>query len=286
VRVPGGITDDVASILSVRDLSPLAIVTTLALAAALGAAHALSPGHGKTVMAAYLVGSRGTARHAVALGLLVTMSHTAGVLVLALIVLSATTMIAPERLVPALVIGSGALFVAMGCWMLRDQVRLRAARRVHDHEQADRHDPGHGHPADHPHPHGHEHRRDEEHSHGGIRHRHLPADARDLTWRRLVVLGLAGGLVPSISALILLLGSLAAGRPAYGLVLVVAFGGGMAAVLGGIGFALVYARGLVERRTGHTRFAGALEVLPIAASVLVIAAGLWVTGSSLLGIAI
>ena len=79
-----------------------------------------------------------------------------------------------------------------------------------------------------------------EHSHGGVRHSHLPPTGSTITWRSLFVLGLAGGLIPSTSALLILLGSIAAGRPAFGFVLVVAFGVGMAAVMAGIGLAMVY----------------------------------------------
>ncbi|HET7726667.1 MAG TPA: hypothetical protein VFK54_05005 [Candidatus Limnocylindrales bacterium] len=281
--LPGGVGDELAALLAVEDLTPLAVMATLLLAAGFGAAHALSPGHGKTVMAAYLVGSRGTARHAIALGAIVTLSHTLGVLALGLLILSATVVVPPERLVPALATLSGVLFVAIGGWMLRDQLRARRDAppdaHAHPHPHADA---GHGHPDAHPHAHDHGH----EHAHGPFRHRHAPAG--ELSWRRLAALGLVGGLVPSIPAVVLLLGSAIAGRPAYGLVLVVAFGAGMAAVLAGIGIALVHARAFVERRVlaaGATsaRWVGAVRNLPIAASLVVIAAGLWAAGSSLGG---
>lgn len=285
--VPGGVGEELGALLAVKDLSPLAVVATLLLAAGLGAAHALSPGHGKTVMAAYLVGSRGTARHALALGAIVTLSHTLGVLALGLLILSATVVIPPERLVPALATLSGVLFVAIGGWMLRDQLRARRDARESSHR----------HPHPHPHPYasahaGHDHAEAHtppgshvhEHAHGPLRHRHAPAG--ELSWRRLAALGLVGGLVPSIPAVVLLLGSAIAGRPAYGLVLVVAFGAGMAAVLAGIGVALVHARAFVERRVAgstRARWVGAVRNLPIVASLVVIAAGLWAAGSSLGG---
>lgn len=293
--VPGGIGDELASLIRTDDLTLPVILASLLVAMGLGAAHAVSPGHGKTVMAAYLVGSQGTARHAVALGLAVTISHTTGVLVLALIILYASTVIAPDRLLPLLVTFSGLAFVAIGLWMFRGQSLAwrarRAVARAHAARAADHHqvhalglDHEHGHHDDH---HDHDHDHDSldappgEHSHGGIRHSHLRPAGTTLTWRSLITLGLVGGLVPSVSALVLLLGSLAAGRPAYGIVLVVAFGTGMSIVLAGIGLALVYARGAVERAPTGRRLRGALDGLPVLAAAVVMAGGLYVTTSSL-----
>jgi ABC-type nickel/cobalt efflux system permease component RcnA len=253
--VAGGAADlggEVTALFQARELTLPIVLLALLAAAALGALHALSPGHGKTVMAAYLVGSRGSARHALALGLTVTVSHTLGVVMLAVLSLSASSVVPPERLYPILGLVSGILVVAIGVWLVAARVRelLRQRAEARAHEPA--HAFGHEHPHEHEHPgHGHEHAHDDEadgwHSHGGRRHTHLPAGKQPLRWRGLFALGLAGGLVPSASALILLLGSLSAGRPAFGLVLTIAFGAGMAVVLAGIGLGLVYARGLVER---------------------------------------
>jgi ABC-type nickel/cobalt efflux system permease component RcnA len=276
--VPGGVTDELAAILADPAAGPAGIVVTIALALLLGAGHALSPGHGKTVMAAYLVGTRGSARHAVGLGLAVTASHTLGVLGLALVVVFASAAVSPEVLVPALGIASGIGFVAVGSWMLAGQLRARRHRRRHhyQHDDEDHHDARHDNDE-----HGHL-----DHSHAGIRHRHGPPTGAVVTWRGIVGLGLIGGLVPSVSALVLLLGSLAAGRPAYGVVLVVAFGLGMAVVLGGIGLVLVRARGLLDGRLRlgpgtSRRLAAALDGLPILAAAIVIAAGAYVTATAI-----
>jgi ABC-type nickel/cobalt efflux system permease component RcnA len=282
---PGGITEDISSLVGTQDLSPIAILGTLVIAAGLGAVHALSPGHGKTVMAAYLVGSRGSARHAVGLGLTVTVSHTAGVFALAAITLLASSQLPPERLYPALQLASGVLVVAIGGWLLWGQLRAWRERREHVMTHVGRHDHDHDH--DHPHDHDEPHADDPslEHSHGGIRHTHLPPPGATLGWRSLVSLGLAGGLVPSISALAILLGSLQAQRPAYGLVLVIAFGAGMAVVLAGIGLALVYARRAVERVSlERVSLGGAWgriwAGLPVATAVVVIVAGVYLTSQS------
>jgi nickel/cobalt exporter len=304
--IPNGITDlggDVAALFQARELTVPIVLLSLLAAAALGALHALSPGHGKTVMAAYLVGSRGSARHAVALGLTVTVSHTLGVVALAGLSLSAASIIPPERLYPILGLASGALVVAIGLWLVATRLRAyrqeRAAQRAHDRAHA--HNLAHAHGLEHerPHAHGMEHERPDEHgleherpdehglehapdadgwhSHGGLRHTHVPTGGQPLRWRGLFALGLAGGMVPSVSALILLLGSLSAGRPAYGLVLTVAFGIGMALVLVGIGMGLVYARGFVQRIPVGGVGTRMSRAMPAVTALVVLVAGVLIT---------
>ena len=284
--VPGGIGTELASIIDARDLSPAVILGSLLVAIALGAIHAISPGHGKTIMAAYLVGTRGTARHAVGLGLTVTVSHTLGVMALAAVTLLAANVLPPERLYPVLGVASGGLVIAIGGSLLLSRLRaVRASRRaaaVHALAHAEGHE--------HEHQLVHEHEHDQAdglagaegvHSHGGRAHSHLPPAGTSLSWRSLFTLGLAGGLVPSASALILLLGSIAAGRVAYGIVLVVGFGIGMAVVLGGVGLALVRASRLVERLPrGRTlgRLGGAVQ---LGTAGLVMVLGVFLTSQAL-----
>ena len=291
--IPGGVTEDLASLISVRDLTPIAILGSLLVALALGALHALSPGHGKTVMAAYLVGSRGSARHAIALGLSVTVSHTIGVLALALLTVAGASVVPPERLYPILGVASGTLVVAIGLWLLYGRFRVLAIERAHDRAHQREHERAHAVGLDHHHADEHEHGHDPEqdrshghdtqleHRHGPFRHRHVPAAGNDLTWRGLFTLGLAGGLVPSASALLLLLGSLSAGRPAYGVVLVVAFGIGMAFVLGGVGVLLVHAGRLLELAGPSQRWHRLWAWLPAATAVVVVCAGIWMTTSAI-----
>jgi ABC-type nickel/cobalt efflux system permease component RcnA len=121
------------------------------------------------------------------------------------------------------------------------------------------------------------------HGHGGITHSHLPATSPTLSWRSLFVLGLAGGLIPSTSALLILLGSIAAGRPAFGFVLVVAFGLGMALVMGGIGLAMVLARGRLDRLDAASPLGRASAHLPLAAAFLVFGLGLYLTLQAIAG---
>jgi nickel/cobalt exporter len=286
--IPGGVTEDLAGLIAVRDLTPMAILGSLLIALALGGLHALSPGHGKTVMAAYLVGSRGSTRHAIALGLSVTVSHTIGVLALALLTLFGASVIAPERLYPILGVVSGTVVIAIGLWLLYGRFRTLTIERAHEREHERAHAAGPEHEHEHAHEHGpepeheHEHEHDAlDHRHGPFRHRHVPAAGGDLSWRSLFTLGLAGGLVPSASALLLLLGSLSAGRPAYGIVLVIAFGLGMAFVLGGVGVVLVHAGRLLESMGPSQRWHRAGAWLPAATAVVVVGAGIWMTTTAL-----
>jgi ABC-type nickel/cobalt efflux system permease component RcnA len=168
---------------------------------------------------------------------------------------------------------------------VRRRWRLRAAATAH----ALAHVNGDEHEHDHEHVHGQEtdHSHDTaalvEHSHGGVRHNHLPSAGATITWRSLFVLGLAGGLIPSASALLILLGSIAAGRPAFGFVLVVAFGLGMALVMSGIGLALVLARGRLDRVETSTPLGRFSTYLPLVASFLVFGLGLYLTFQAVAG---
>jgi nickel/cobalt exporter len=273
--VPGGVGDELASLVGASDLTLPALVVSLLIAAGLGAIHAVSPGHGKTVMAAYLVGSQGTPRHALALGLTVTASHTFGVIGLALLTLLAGDLLPPERLYPVLGLVSGLTVVAIGTWLL--VLRVRGLTRSAAHRAAHRSGAQHSHDHDH----------DEHvgaavtHSHGGIRHSHKPEAGATLSWRSLILLGFAGGLVPSASALILLLGAVAAGRPGYGLALAIAFGLGMAVVLTGIGLAVVRAGKMLDRMPSLGRLTRFAPAVPWLSAGVVTAAGIFLTSQAL-----
>ena len=276
--VPGGIEGDLPAIFRSPDLTPLVLLLSLLTAAALGAGHALTPGHGKTLMAAYLVGTRGTILHAVGLGLSVSLSHTVGILVLAGVVLGAADVLPADVVVRTAPVIAALSILAIGGWMLLGEWRRRRATRAHAHA----HEQAHTH--DHEHPHEHEHTRDHdplEHEHGGVRHSHAPARGSTVTWRSLFALGLAGGLIPSTSALLILLGAIAAGRPGFGLVLVVAFGLGMAAVMGGIGIALVVARGRLDRLPAGGSLGRVGAAVPLVAAILVFGFGIWLTAGAI-----
>ena len=231
-------------------------VLAVLVAVVLGGAHALAPGHGKTVMAAYLVGLRGTLRQAVTIGATVTITHTAGVLLLG-VVLSTTRAVASERVYPWLGLASGLLLAAVGVGLL---VRART---------------GHSHGHDHDHPHG------SAHGHPHDHHAAAPPPGR----RGLVVLGLAGGLVPSPSAVVVLLGGIAIGRAWFGVALVLAYGLGMAATLTGVGLLLARLRARMDRRLrlpGGSLLARLGRLLPaVTASVIVLVGlGLAIQGAA------
>ena len=229
--------------------------TLLAILAAigLGAFHAVTPGHGKTVMAAYLVGTRGSVRQALGLGAAVAVSHTLGVLLLALLILGASSVVAPERFYPYLSAASALIILGIGLWLLRGVLRARAHDRAHAHEHEHSHDHGHSH--------GHDHGHD-----------HLPST---VGWRGLIALGVSGGIVPSASALLLLLAAVSLRRPDLGLVLIIAFGLGMAVVLVGIGLVLVRAGKFAERRLQDGAFlARVMPLLPIGTTIVVLIIGI------------
>lgn len=228
------------------------VATLLSVLAAvgLGAFHALTPGHGKTVMAAYLVGTRGSARQALGLGAAVAVSHTLGVLILALLILGASSAVAPERFYPYLSAFSALIVLGIGVWLLVGALRTRAHDRAH----------AHGHDHGHSHDHGHD---------------HAPAT---VGWRGLVALGVSGGIVPSASALLLLLAAVSLRRPDLGLALIIAFGVGMAAVLVGIGLVLVRAGELAASRVGEASLVRRIApLLPLGTAAVVLLVGVWLS---------
>lgn len=257
----GGVADRLDSLVSTDRLSAAVVAIAMLGAFLWGAAHALTPGHGKAVVAAYLIGARGTARHAGLLGLTVTLTHTAGVFALAAATLFLSRYILPEDLYPWLNIASGLLVVAIGLSLLYRRLGGKDEHTHHDHEHH------------HAHPDGHVH----SHSHRG--HSHPPgAGGSRVTWRGLVALGASGGLVPCPAALVLLLGAISLGRLGFGVVLVVAFSAGLAIVLSGIGLLMIYARRLFERFSFEARMP---RLLPVASALGVSIAGLAITLGSL-----
>ena len=214
-------------LITTRRLSLWFLITAAFMAFGLGALHALEPGHGKTIVAAYLVGSRGTARHALLLGLIVTASHTAGVFALGAITLYASRYIVPEQLYPWLGVFSGLTIAGLGGYMF-----LRRWSGL-----------------------------DLDHSHtAGQLHGHWfssskqsavsPEPTKPISLYQLFVLGITGGIIPCPAALVVLLSAFALHRIGLGFFLIIAFSLGLAAVLIGFGMLMVYGR----------RFLGRLQV--------------------------
>ena len=258
-------------------LTPLIGVLAVLLALALGAGHALLPGHGKTMMAAYLAGRAGRPRDAMTVGVTVTLTHTGGVLLLGVLLTSAAGLVG-EAVLKWLGVVSGVLVAVVGAAMLIGLARRARIGRLrghsHDHDHGHSHDHGNGHS------HGHDHHHDHGHAHGDIR-------GRPSRRAGLVGMGVAGGLVPSPSALVVLLGAVGLGRTWFGVLLVLAYGIGMAATLTAAGLILVRLRDRwVERERRHgwsrisIRIAGAA---PAATAVLVFLVGLGLAGRAALG---
>jgi nickel/cobalt transporter (NicO) family protein len=258
--------------------SPTLPTVLLALLAAfgLGAAHALAPGHGKTVVAAYLVGARGTAGHAVFLGLTTTVTHTAGVFALGLVTLLVSEFILPEQLYPWLGVISGVLVFGIGAALFRGRLRALLARASARQPHAHSHDDHQGEAGQ---PYLHDHGDGRVHS-----HRPPGAEGAPISWRSLLALGVSGGLLPCPSALVVLLGAIALGRVGFGLLLIVAFSLGLASVLTAIGALLVYARRLFDRiPTSSVSIGGrALRALPILSALLIAIVGIGITVQALL----
>ncbi|CAN5795199.1 hypothetical protein BH24ACT3_BH24ACT3_17090 [soil metagenome] len=248
------------------------VVLAFGLSVLLGSLHALAPGHGKTVMAAYLVGRRSDRRLSLLLGATVASSHTLGVVLLGLVV-TVSERIAPERLYPVLGAVSGLLFAAIGVTLLRQALRRRRHGRALAATGSDRQlvGAGGGHHHD-----GHDHGGEGHDGHGHGHHHHLPPPGSDLTWRSVVAPGLAGGLVPSPSAVLVFLAGITLGRAWFGLLLVLAYGLGVGLSLVGAGYVLVRARDAIERRLAGARWQRVERVtaaLPIITAVLVVAGG-------------
>jgi ABC-type nickel/cobalt efflux system permease component RcnA len=206
------------------------------------------------------------------LGLTVAATHTAGVFVLGVATLAASQVLVPERVIGWLSIGSGILVVLLGAGLVVRAARTASTRRHHAHEGGgDSH--GDEHPHGHEHPHRHEHSDGHDHPTGqGQGHRLRP--------RNVVALGLAGGMVPSGSALIVLLVAVTTGRLLFGVVLIAAFGIGMALVLGGLAMATTFARAALIRPSRLSSWPVARRLaalIPLVSGLAVLGAGLAVT---------
>ncbi|MGI8520222.1 MAG: nickel/cobalt transporter [Actinomycetota bacterium] len=286
-----------------RDLSIGFVLLALVAALGAGALHALGPGHGKTIMAAYLVGGEGRARHALAVGVAVSLMHTVSVIGLGLITLWASNLFPPETVLPWLSLLSGAVVLALGLWLVLTRGRaLLTLSQTTAHAHVD--EPAVIEPVyalagapsaalDHSHSvahssHEHEHalhshsRTAHSHSHHGHSHHdHAPPEGVALfSARGLAAVGLSGGLLPSPSALVVLLGAVALGRTAFGLVLVAAFSIGLAGALTAVGLLVLKARDAARSRLSAR--AGAW--LPFASAALIVVVGLVLTGRAAAGL--
>ncbi len=246
------------------------LLSAALIAAGLGALHALEPGHGKTIVAAYLVGSRGTARHAVLLGVVVTAAHTSGVYLLGALTLYASRYIVPEQLYPWLGAISGLSVAGLGIFIFLRHLTGESGEHSHA--------PG------------------EQHSHWFVSmFKKSPAIAaplsddakpaeRALSLRELCMLGITGGIVPCPAALVVLLSAFSLHRIGFGLFLITAFSFGLAAVLVIVGLTMVYAKRVMSSRVcaGNP----AVRFLPFLSSAFMIVLGMGITASAVASVPI
>lgn len=281
------------------ELSPKLVLIALFLAIGLGSIHALSPGHGKTIVAAYLVGSKGRIQDAVFLGIVVTITHVSSVLLLGVLTLFASEYILPQQLYPWIGFASGMLICCIGFFMFRKRTRTHAMTHdaLHHHHHHHEHTP---HTSwwkrifQHQHVHipyntdvsdqqrSHTNRGLHAHDHHDHSHQHISPTAKreGVSMWSLLGLGISGGMMPCPSALVVLLTAISLHRVVLGLLLIIAFSIGLAIVLITIGILMVTATSFIKKFTG-SREASLFKGLSIASSILIMAVGMGIALNSL-----
>jgi ABC-type nickel/cobalt efflux system permease component RcnA len=251
--------DFLSRLLSRKEIGWGWMMLGLAVAFGMGGVHALTPGHGKTIVAAYLVGSRGTMKQAAFLGGMVTFTHTISVFLLGIGTLLFSSYVDTGKTSRILGVISGVAIVVVGASLFVQRLRkLRSAGHHHHH-----------------HDHAHHH-----HAHGPHAHSHSHVPEGDVTLASLTALGVSGGLVPCPSALVLLLASIALGHVGAGLILLVAFSLGLAGVLMAVGMMVLYAKSWLPD-SEHTSRHPLFRLVPVLSAVVIVCVGLLMTGVSL-----
>jgi ABC-type nickel/cobalt efflux system permease component RcnA len=255
------------------------VLITLLVAVALGALHALEPGHGKTLLAVSLVGARATVKQATILATSLTIAHTIGVLALGLAISVLKGYFVPESIYPWITLLSGVAIAIVGARAVQRQIGARqplAHAHVHPHAQAHAHDHPHVH-------HAHTHQAHHEHAHAGHDHGHGHGHTHDhddleharlhaipgtapLTFGSTIWAAMSGAVAPCPAALVVLLAAVALNQVTYGIVVIVAFSAGLAATLTGLGIAVVRSAGWLQRRRGFNRF---VTYGPLASATLI-----------------
>lgn len=260
------------SLIGRGELSLGVILVSLLIAAFWGAVHALTPGHGKALVAGYLVGTRGTPRHAFVLGATVTVTHTAGVFALGLVTLLLSRFIVPDQLYPWLTFASGVMIVVVGAAVLRQRL-VSGDWTDHTHGADHSHDGGHHH-----HHHGSDGHGEDHHDHG---HHHDQDAGEQLSSRGILGVGIAAGLLPCPSALVVLLSAIAIHRIGFGFALITAFSLGLAATITAIGLIAVLARRALGRASLEGRV---VRALPAASALVILCVGVALTVKALPGV--
>lgn len=272
----GSVTDTLTGLVKAQAFSPNFVAAAFLLSLVLGSLHALTPGHGKALVGAYLVGSQGRTRDAVFLGAIVTLTHTGSVVLLGLVTLLAAHYVLPALIAPWLEIISGVLVIGFGLnLLLRRGGDLMKWFRARNYDAHDSHH-AHAHPHDgaHPHSHAHPHAATPQAAPPHVGGQSLPP----ITFSSLLALGISGGLVPCPDAIAILLVAVAVNRIPFGMLLILSFSIGLALVLIGIGIAMVKGVRLVARSEAVSRFA---VYAPVVSAIAVISLGVALTLSAL-----
>lgn len=243
---------------------------SIALAVIVGGLHALTPGHGKTLVAAYLVGQHGTVKDALVLGMVTTLTHTLSIYVLGFLSLFATKYFLPEKIIPALELLSAVSIFGIGVWLIANRYkefknkRKRVEAQISDHDE---------HPHDHQHDHNHQHTAGL-HSHGGVEHTHDLSDlkGRKVTLASLISLGFSGGIVPCTDALAIMILAISLQQIVFGMILILFFSIGLAGVLIAIGIILVTSKTFFDRFDRHNSFS---RYAPLISAFMITALGVF-----------
>jgi ABC-type nickel/cobalt efflux system permease component RcnA len=248
-----------------KEWSTRMLVIAFLIAFVAGAFHSLKPGHGKAIAAAYLVGSRGTPKHALILGGIVTVTHTGSILILGTILLLALKSVHQATVQMWIEIGSGVIIVGLGVFLFYKRISsVLRSRKVREH--------GHGHDSTHTHDDSHDHADHHEHHHHDHDHGHSHEIPDKVTWGSLLALGFSGGIVPCPGALLLLTAAMAARRLGLGLLLILVYSLGLGVALIGIGVATVLSKSILEKKFDFR--AGRIRWLPVLSPVAITFFGL------------
>lgn len=237
--------------------TPLFVLLTILAAFGLGALHAIEPGHGKALLAFTLVGARATTKQALILATSLTFAHTAGVLLLGLVLFFAAGFVS-ESIYPWITLISGVAIALIGARMLARFVRTRRGLthgHVHEHDGA--------------HAHAHDHHHGDGESHG---HSHAIPGTAPLHFRSAVLAAMSGGVAPCPAAIVVLLAALRLHHLGYGIFLIVIFSVGLATVLSGLGIGVVHGAAWLSRRSGYTRVA---QFGPLVTAIVISSIGAW-----------
>jgi ABC-type nickel/cobalt efflux system permease component RcnA len=299
--------NDLSDVLARNLADPLILGGALLIALALGALHALEPGHGKTLLAISLVGARATVPQAAILAVALTLAHTLGVLVFGVVVLALARYIVPEAIYPWIALASGLFVAYLGARALAREIARRRSPLVsiayepaaaHAHDAGHAHDHGHAqahhHAHDHHH-HGHDHGHDHvhtsgpAHAHAAHTHAHAALDdeaharahaipgSQPLRFREALIAATSGNVAPCPAALVVLLAAIATNRVGYGLVLIVAFSIGLALTLTLLGVAVVRGASWLTQRPQFDRFA---KLAPLVTASVISVIGAWMIGEA------